>query len=117
MRIVQLNMIYPEVISSATDSNITLRSAMTYEVHTSLRIFYCLQKLSNTTRQTTLIASLPLRHSEVKYQGEAIPILCAMGAHELRPDVKFSNFLALSIQISNAVSQTLDSKKIGLPKV
>ena len=30
-----------------------------------------------------------------------------MGTHELQPEVEFSNFIAL--QISNAVSQTLDS--------
>ena len=49
----------------------------------------------------------PLHHSEIKYEGEAIPILCTMGAHGLQPEVEFSNFLAL--QISNAVSRTLDS--------
>ena len=35
-----------------------------------------------------------------------------MGAHGLQPEVEFSNFLAL--QISEAVSQTLDSKN---PKI
>ena len=52
-----------------------------------------------------------LHHNEFKYQGEAILILCAMGAHGLQPEVEFSIFLAL--QISNAVSQTLDSNKEG----
>ena len=67
---------------------------MTYEIHTSLPI-------------TSLNCIQPLHHNEIKYQDEAIPILCAMGAHGLEQDVEFSNFLAL--QISNAVSQTLDS--------
>ena len=86
-------MIYLELISSARD-NVTLRSAMTYKIHASLTI-------------TNLDCIQPLHHNKIKYQGEAIPILCAMGAHGVQPEVEFSNFLAL--QNSNAVSQTLDS--------
>ena len=53
MRIVQLNMIYLELISSAGDNNVTLRSAMTYEIHTSFRNFLLstnILKHSKTTR-------------------------------------------------------------------
>ena len=88
MRIVQLNMIYLELISSARD-DVTLRSAMTYKIHASLTII-------------NLNFIQPLHHNEIKYQGEAIPLLCTMGAHGLQPEVEFSNFLAL--QISNKVT-------------
>ena len=59
---------------------------MTYKIHASLTI-------------TNLNCIQLLHHSEIKYQGEEIPILCTMGAHGLQPEVEFSNFLAL--QISN----------------
>ena len=90
-----LNMIYLELIWSARD-NVTLRSAITYRIHASLTI-------------TNLSFIQPLHRNEIEYEGEAIPILYAMGAHELEPEAEFSNFLAL--QISNAVLQTFDSKK------
>ena len=101
MCIVQLNMVYLELISSARD-NVTLRSAMTYKIDTSLTTFCCLQIFSNIQKQLGK-QSQPLHHNEIKYQGEAIPILCAVGAHE-------PHFLAL--QISNAVSQKLDSNEL-----
>ena len=78
-------MIYLELISNTRD-NRTLRSAMTYKIHASLTI-------------TNLNCIQPLHQSEIKYQGEALSILCAMRAHGLKPEVEFSNFLAL--QISN----------------
>ena len=56
---------------------------------------------------TNLNCIQPLHHNEIKYQNEEIPIFCAMGAHRLQAEVEFLNFLAL--QISNAVSQALDS--------
>ena len=81
---------------------------MTYKNYTSSTIFHCSQTFkSNSINNLNCIE--PLRYNEIKYQGEAIPILCAMGAHGLRPEVKFSNFLAL--QIRNVVSQMLDSSK------
>ena len=49
---------------------------MTYKIHASL-----------TTTNPSGIQ--PLHHNEIKYQGEAIPILCAMGAHGLQPEVEF----------------------------
>ena len=57
--------------------------------------------------QSNLNSIQPLHHHEINNQVEVIPILCAMGGRGLQPEVDFSNFLAL--QISNAVSQTLDS--------
>ena len=96
MRIVQLKMIYLELISNARD-NVTLRLAMNYKINSSLTI-------------TNLNCIQHLHHNEIKYQGEAIPILCSMDAHGLQPEVEFSNFLAL--QISNTVSQTLDSNNV-----
>ena len=51
----------------------------------------------------------PLTLLTVKYQSSAIPILCVMSAHGLQQEVELSIFLAL--QISDAVSQMLDSKK------
>ena len=77
----------------------------------SLRIFI-VYKHSQTFKNYSvndLNCIKPLPHSEIEYQGEAIPILCAMGAHGLEPEVEFSNFLTL--QISNAASQTLDSNE------
>ena len=102
MRIVQLSMIYQELISSAK-GNITLRSAMTWKIHASLMItnFNCIQ---------------PLHHNEIKYQGGAIPILCAMGAHGLQSKVEFSNFflpyrlVMLSRRRSTAISKRNLSK-------
>ena len=94
MHIVQLNMIYPELISSSRD----------YVTHRWLTEF--------TLTITNLNCIQPLHHNEIKYQGEAVPILCAMGSHGLQPEVEFSNFPAL--QISNPVSQTLDSNKLRL---
>ena len=41
----------------------------------------------------------PLHHNEIKYQNEEIPILCAMGAHRLQPEVEFSNFRRRSTAI------------------
>ena len=59
-------MIYPELISSARDKNVTLRSAVTCEIHTSLRIFYCLETFSNIPKQ---FGKQPqLYHSEIKFQ-------------------------------------------------
>ena len=84
-------MIYPELISSTRDNG-TLRSARTYRIHAFLTI-------------TNLTYIQTLHHSEIKYQGEALSILCAMSTHGLQPEDEFPNFLA--IQISNAVSQTL----------
>ena len=86
-------MIYLELIWSASE-RVTLGSAIANKIHASLTI-------------TSLSCIQSLHHNEIKYQGEAIPILCAMGAHRLQPEVEFSIFLAL--QISNAVSQTLDN--------
>ena len=99
MRIFQMDMIYLELIFSARD-NITLQSGVTYKIYTSSKISHCLQAFKNISLNS-LNCIQPLHHNEIKYQGEAIPILCAMGAHGLQPEVEFSNFLAL--QISNAV--------------
>ena len=66
---------------------------MTYKIHASLTI-------------TNLSCIQPLHHND-NNRGDVVPILCAMGAHGLQPEVEFSYFLAL--QISNAVWQTLDS--------
>ena len=67
---------------------------MTYKSHASLTI-------------TNLNCIQPEHRNEITYKGEAIPLLCTIGAHGLQPEVEFSNFLALPI--SNAVSQMLDS--------
>ena len=113
MRIVQLNMIFLELISSAKDNNVTLRIATTYKIYISLTIFivykHFLTFKNNSVNNLNCIE--PLHHNEIKYQGEVIPILCTIvGAHGLQREVEFSNFLAL--QISNAVSQTLDSNSL-----
>ena len=50
MCIVQLNMSYQELISSARDNNATLRSAMSYEIHTTFLLFINILKHSKTTR-------------------------------------------------------------------
>ena len=96
MCIIQLNISYLEWILSARD-NVTLRSAMTYKIHPSLTI-------------TNLNCIHPLHDSEIKYQSEAIPILCTMDAHGLQLGVEFSNFLDSNfLRLVNAVPQTLDS--------
>ena len=57
MRIFHLNMTYLVLILSARD-NITLRSAMTYEIHTSLRIvIICKHSQTFRNNSTTSIAS------------------------------------------------------------
>ena len=50
VRIVQLKMIYLELISSVRD-NVTVRSAMTYKIHTFLTTFYCSQTFPNIQKQ------------------------------------------------------------------
>ena len=86
-------MIYLELISSTRDSG-TLKSATTYKINASLT-------------KTNLNRIQSLHHKEIKYQGKAPSILCAMG-HRLQMEGPIIIFLA--IQISNAVSQTLHSK-------
>ena len=67
---------------------------MTYKIHTTLTIFHCLQTFKNNSVDNLNHIQL-LHHNEIKYQGEAIPILCAMSAHGLQPKVELSNVLAL----------------------
>ena len=78
---------------------------MAYKIYTYLTLFVVYKHSKQL--QSNLSSIQPLHHNEIKYQGEAIPILCVMGAHGLQPEADVSNFLAL--QISYAVSQTPDS--------
>ena len=69
MHIIQLNLIYLESIFSAADDDITLRSAMTYSIRTSLTVFHCLQTFKNNS-VNNLNFIQPLHHNEIKYQSE-----------------------------------------------
>ena len=80
---------------------------MTYKVRHLFNDFSLFTNIPNNNSVNKLNCIQHLPHNEIKYQGEAIPILCAMGTHGQQPEVEFSNFLAQ--QSSNAVSQMLDS--------
>ena len=113
MRIIQLNMIYLELISSAIDNNVTLRSAMTYRIHTSLSIYFLLftniLKHSKTILEATSIASNLYIIMRLNIQVRQFQYCALWARAPMDCNRKLNSQVFLPYQISNAVSQTLRS--------